>query len=84
VYVATFGSWIGYLTVVAYYAWVKIGASKYYATPELQIPRAHEIIVLLALGAAGLMAGQIVRQTRRLVGGYPVTIADRAADREEY
>lgn len=76
VYVATFGTWLGYLLVVAYYAWVKIGFHAYYANPQLQIPRAHEIIVLLALGAAGLMAGQVVRQARRIASGYPATLVE--------
>lgn len=80
VYVATFGAWLGYLAVCAYYAWVKVGFSKYYATPEVQIPRTHEIIMLLALGATGLMAGQCVRQARRLVAGQGVTLAPPAAD----
>jgi hypothetical protein len=39
----------------------------YYATPTLQIPRSHEIIVLLTMGVTGLLAGQVVRQARRMV-----------------
>jgi hypothetical protein len=30
----------------------------------------------LATGAAGLLAGQVVRQAKRLVQGYPVTVED--------
>ena len=45
--------------------------------PDAQrLPRAQQIIVLLALGAAGLLTGQMVRQARRLVAGYPVTVVE--------
>lgn len=80
VYVATFGAWAGYLMLCAYYAWVKIGFDKYYATPELQVPRTQQIIMLLALGATGLMSGQCVRQARRLVGGPAVTLSESATN----
>jgi hypothetical protein len=46
-----------------------------------RVPRAQQIIFLLALGAAGIIAGQVVRQARRLVHGYPVRVAD--PEREE-
>jgi hypothetical protein len=72
---ATLGAMACYLLLCAYYAWVLIGWDKYYATPELRIPRATEAIMVLSLGAAGLLAGQVVRQMRRLVVGYPVTVA---------
>jgi hypothetical protein len=74
VWLATLGSMACYLFLCAYYAWVLIGWDRYYATAEVRIPRADEAIMLLSLGAAGLMAGQVVRQMRRLVIGYPVTI----------
>jgi glucan phosphoethanolaminetransferase (alkaline phosphatase superfamily) len=67
VYVTTFGSMLGYLCVLAYYAWYLVGFEMYYATPTLQIPRSHEIIVLLTMGVTGLLAGQVVRQARRMV-----------------
>jgi hypothetical protein len=31
--------------------------------------------VLLALGAAGVLAGQVIRQARRMVAGYPVEVS---------
>jgi hypothetical protein len=74
VYVATFGAWVGYEIVLAWYAWVLVGFNRYYATPDLRIPRSTQAIMLLALGAAGLMAGQVVRQARRLVAGPAVSI----------
>jgi len=36
-----------------------------------------QVLFLLALGAAGLMAGQVVRQAQRIVHGYPVTVAKK-------
>lgn len=74
VWVATLGAMTGYAIVLAYYAWWVIGWDKYYATPELRIPRSVEFIWLLAMGAAGLMAGQVVRQMRRVCIGYPVAM----------
>jgi len=38
------GAWMGYAIVLAYYAWWVIGWDKYYATPELRIPRSTEAI----------------------------------------
>jgi TRAP-type C4-dicarboxylate transport system permease small subunit len=67
VYFATAAAMIGYLLVLGHYAWIQIGFHRYYATPELRIPRRHEIIVLLALLVCGLLAGQAVRQMKRLV-----------------
>src|ERR1051325_4863544 len=69
VWVATLGAWVGYAVVLAYYAWWVIGWDKYYSTPELRIPRSVEFIWLLAMGAAGLMAVEVVRQMRRGGGG---------------
>jgi len=75
VYVATLASMGGYLIALGYYAFVLVGYEQYYANPAVRIPRTQEIIFLLALGAAGLLAGQVVRQIRRLEQGYPVTAA---------
>jgi hypothetical protein len=74
VYAATVSAMGGYLIQVANYAWIVIGYQKYYATPELRIPRSHEVFVVLCLVVAGLLAGQSVRQARRLSDGYPVTV----------
>ena len=41
-----------------------------------RLPRTQQIVFLLALGAAGILAGQVVRQVRRLVRGYPVRVED--------
>jgi hypothetical protein len=74
VWVATLGAMVGYAVVLAYYAWWLIGWDKYYATPELRIPRSSEAIWILALGVAGLLAGQAVRQMRRISTGYAVAM----------
>ena len=74
-YATTAGAMLSYLCLLAYYAWFKIGREKYYSTPELRIPRSEEAIYVLALLVAGLLAGQAVRQARRIAGGYPVKVA---------
>jgi hypothetical protein len=79
VYGATAGAMLGYLFLLGYYAWYLVGFQKYYATPELRVPRSEEAITLLALLVAGLFAGQTVRQARRLAQGSGVTVAPRDA-----
>ena len=37
---------------------------------ELHVPRYHQVIMLLAIGTAGVMLGQIVRHVRRLAEDY--------------
>lgn len=77
VYATTAGAIAGYLCLLAHYAWYRIGWEKYYATPEVRIPRGEEAVYVLALLVAGLLAGQFVRQARRIASGYPVTVAVR-------
>jgi hypothetical protein len=77
VYATTAGAILAYLAILAIYAWGKIGYEKYYATPELRIPRSEEAVHVLALLVAGLLAGQAVRQARRVADGYAVTVADK-------
>jgi hypothetical protein len=67
VYAATAAAMLGYLFLLGYYAWYVIGRERYYSTPELRIPRSTEVIYLLALLVCGLLAGQLVRQIRRMV-----------------
>jgi hypothetical protein len=78
VWVATLGAMAGYAIVLAYYAWWLIGWDKYYSTPELRIPHSTEAIWILALGVAGLLAGQVVRQMRRVCTGYPVAMGQES------
>jgi TRAP-type C4-dicarboxylate transport system permease small subunit len=67
VYTATAAAMLGYLFLLGYYAWHLVGFHKYYATPELRIPRSEEAIYLLAMLVCGLFAGQVVRQVRRMI-----------------
>jgi glycerol uptake facilitator-like aquaporin len=75
VYAATLGAMLAATFMMGCYVFVLIGKDEYYkdakAVAEM---RPAEIIFLLALGGAGLLAGQVVRQARRLVGGHPVTV----------
>jgi hypothetical protein len=76
VYFATSCAIAGYLIILAIYAWYVIGFRKYYSTPDLRIPRSQEAIVVLALAVTGVMAGQVVRQMRRITARYPVVAAE--------
>ncbi len=77
VYAATFGIMAAALIVMGYYVFYKVGREAYYAPDSTyRIARSSEIIFLLSVGAAGLFAGQVVRQARRLVGGYPVRVEE--------
>jgi hypothetical protein len=82
VWTATFGALGAALLQLGHYVFVRVGASDYYARPpEDRIDRTWEVLFFFALGATGLLAGQYVRQVRRLVEGYSVTVVD--ADEEE-
>lgn len=80
VWFASIGAAVAYLLLLAYYAWYLIGFDKYYATPELQIPRSHEVIFVLSLVVCGVLAGQMVRQARRLAAGSPVSLSGERAE----
>lgn len=67
VWFSTLGAWACYLAILAHYAWYKIGADVYYASEELRIPRTKQLMMLIVIGAAGLLAGQSVRQVRRIM-----------------
>jgi hypothetical protein len=77
VYLATLGSIVAYLFLLGFYAFWVVGYETYYSDDHVRIPRTHEVIFVLALGTAGLLAGQAVRQARRLAEGYPATVASR-------
>jgi hypothetical protein len=80
VYLATLGSVLSYLLLLGGYAWYQIGWEEYYSNSAVRIPRPTQVIVVLALGTAGFLAGQLVRQAHRLVRGYPVRIASPRED----
>jgi hypothetical protein len=77
VYFTTAAAGVGYLVLLAFYAWGYVGFQKYYATPELRIPRSEEAVYLLAMIVSGLLAGQMVRQVRRVVLA-PVIVVEAA------
>ena len=83
VYIAAVGAILGYLFLLGYYAWYMIGFHRYYATPELRVPRSEEAIYVLSLLVAGLFAGQTVRQARRLVTGHGVSVAEKPVNGKE-
>ena len=73
VYFATLGSMAAYGFFLGYAKfWLELG-------PEQRLSRPNQVIFALALGAAGILAGQMVRQARRLAQGYPVTIEETPA-----
>ncbi len=77
VYATTLGAWGGALAFMGNYVFLKVGRDAYYAANSpYRVSRTSEVIFLLALGAVGLVAGQAVRQARRLVEGYPVLVED--------
>jgi hypothetical protein len=77
VYAATLGVMLAALLVMGYYVYYRVGREAYYAEGSLyRVARSSEIVFLLAVGAAGLFAGQVVRQARRLVRGYPVRVVE--------
>jgi hypothetical protein len=81
VYTATLGSVAAYLIVLGTYVFGQIGAVRYYAADSIyRVPRTQEVICLLALGGAGLLTGQLVRQARRLVEGSPVQVVGPGED----
>src|SRR5262249_29793345 len=70
VYAATLGAGAAYLFFLGYARfWLELPA-------EQRLPRPQQIVFLLGLVVTGLLAGQVVRQARRLLAGYPVVVAD--------
>ncbi len=86
VYAATVGSVAAYLFLLGHYAFYAVGHDRYYASPELRVPRTQEAVLVLALLGAGVLAGQAVRQARRLAGGGPgaADVAGPTADERRW
>jgi hypothetical protein len=81
VYLATLGSMAAFLVALGCYVFFQVGTEEYYRPDSpYRISRTYEIILLLALGAAGILAGQLVRQVRRIVQGYPVAVEGPAEE----
>jgi hypothetical protein len=68
VWAATLGTMAGYAFFLGYVRW------RLELPIEQRLSRPQQVVFLLALGAAGLLAGQFVRQCRRLVRGTPLPV----------
>lgn len=66
---ATLGAMAGYLVVLGHAKWFR---------PEFHVDRQTQVIVLLGLGAAGILAGQMLRQVGRLMTRPDVIVVDDA------
>ena len=75
VYVATLGSMLALVLFFGYYKYFLVGSERYAQDTE-RLTRTNQALFLLALGAAGLLAGQMVRQAQRLVQGYPIDVEE--------
>ncbi|MCU0708471.1 MAG: hypothetical protein MUF23_09280 [Pirellula sp.] len=67
VYFSTISGAIAYLAILAHHAWLVVGSEAYYGDATNRIPRSEQVVVLLVLLTAGLLAGQAVRQVKRIV-----------------
>jgi hypothetical protein len=75
--VTTLGAMAGAILVLGHYVFFRVGREAYYDPQKAyRVARSAEIIFLLSLGTTGLFAGQVVRQARRLVMGYPVRVQE--------
>lgn len=80
VWFSTFGTMLCAMIVLGHYVYFRVGWDAYYDPAQvLRIARVSEILYLMALGAVGLLAGQMVRQARRMVQGYPVRVQEKEA-----
>jgi hypothetical protein len=75
VWFATLGAMLCSAAVLWHYVY-RVQTPEVYYNSLLRIPRYAQIIYLLCLGAVGILGGQMVRQARRLVQGYPVSVGD--------
>jgi hypothetical protein len=68
IYTATLGAMAAFLFFHGYMRfWLQLPA-------EQRLPQSQQVIFLLALAVAGLVAGQVLRQARRLAQGHAVTV----------
>jgi hypothetical protein len=74
---ATLGAMAAALVMMGHYVFLKVGSNDYYAPGSTsRVAPTAEVIFLLSLGTVGLLGGQMVRQARRLVEGYPVQVEE--------
>jgi hypothetical protein len=77
IYATTLGTMAAATLVMGHYVFYRVGRDDYYAAgSSYRIEKSSEIVFLLSIGAAGLFAGQLVRQAQRLVRGYPVLVQE--------
>lgn len=79
---ATLLTLMAYGFLLGHYAFYLIGYEHYYADSALRIPPTQEVIFALGLATAGILAGQVVRQARRLLDGNEAGADTAARDAE--
>jgi hypothetical protein len=81
VWVATCGAIVGAGIVLAHHIVVRCGGMPYFAADNPQrVPMSSEIVFVLCLLTAGVVAGQMVRAARRLLEGYAVEVHEVAQE----
>jgi hypothetical protein len=75
VWVTTLGAMAASIVLLGYQYFYLIGPAEYYSSGQ-RLPRPAQVIFLLSLGGCGLLAGQMVRQARRLTIGYDVIVEE--------
>jgi hypothetical protein len=83
VYAATLLAVAGYLFVLGHHIFWRIRFDRYYDTETHRVPRTEEAVMLLGLLASGVLAGQVVRQARRLTRSLPAGAEPGAAAEDE-
>ncbi|MGH7174498.1 MAG: hypothetical protein ACRELF_03885 [Gemmataceae bacterium] len=73
VWTATLGTMAGYAFFLGFVRW------RLELPIQQRLSRPQQVVYVLALGAAGLLAGQFVRQCRRLVYGTPVPVEEEVS-----
>ena len=73
--------WVGTLGGVASYLFV-LGEA-FWFRPEHNVPRAEPVVLVIALAVMGLLAGQTVRQARRISRGHAVVVGAAPAEINE-
>ncbi len=81
VYVATLGAVAGAAIVLGQWVFIAQGTEAYFSDQNgVRISVQSEILFVLSLLTSGLFAGQLVRQTHRLVSGYAVEVHEVARE----
>jgi len=67
IWCATGGSLAGYLVVLGYVDW--------FATRDIDVPRYHQAMMMLAIALMGIVLGQVVRRVRAMAEDYARRLA---------